>query len=621
MRRLRPASLLFLGSLLALLAAAPAAAEDAGAIAGRITDDASGAALVEVRVEIWRPGSPRELVTETFTAADGSYEASGIAPGSYLVTASKAGYRAEYYPDLPLFDNGTLLAVEVRASATTTGIDLALTRGGRILARVITAETGAPPELPADGACLVAVWQVGRWPTGPGLPCAADGTVEIDGLLPGRYYLATVYVSGRATYLYGVGSCNLLLPSRLCSEEGATAIEVRAGEDSGPFLLPVEKEATLSGHLHFAEAPAGPAREVRLRVFDEEGRELAPLQANATGPVTDFQLSGLAPGRFHLIAEGQGVWQSFAWPRVACDRWFCDPLRGEAIAVAPGAVAAGLDFSFAPLGAYTGCVPSDTVLCLDQGRYRVAATWRDFAGARGVAAARQLEDGFGYFYFFSPGNLEVAVKLRNDCRRLDGHHFTFAAAGLTNVAVELEVQDTLTGATGFYSNLLGEIFTPFLDGVSFATCDVEPAASAGGEPAAPPADLWAASDAELLPRESADAACVADPADPSSLCLGGRFRVRASWRDEVLLGDGEGRPITADTGAFTFVDGGGIDLVVKMLDACATPLPGHWFFAAGLTDARVELRIEDLETGGTRLYTSPGGPFAPIFDLGAFPCN
>jgi hypothetical protein len=105
------------------------------------------------------------------------------------------------------------------------------------------------------------------------------------------------------------------------------------------------------------------------------------------------------------------------------------------------------------------------------------------------------------------------------------------------------------------------------------------------------------------------------------LCLGDRrFAVQSAWEANGQGGAGRAANITRDTGRFSFFQPGNIELVVKVLDACA--LNGHfWVFAGGLTNVETTVTVTDTTTGATRTYENPAGtPFAPVQDTAAFPC-
>lgn len=105
--------------------------------------------------------------------------------------------------------------------------------------------------------------------------------------------------------------------------------------------------------------------------------------------------------------------------------------------------------------ASSGCVPSSTVFCAGEGgRFRVSVEWQDFAGV--VGDGRVLDIGrrdSGIFWFFSPENLEMLVKVLDGCGVND--HFWVFAAATTTVRYTLTVTDLSTGEVAVYENPLG----------------------------------------------------------------------------------------------------------------------------------------------------------------------
>ena len=98
------------------------------------------------------------------------------------------------------------------------------------------------------------------------------------------------------------------------------------------------------------------------------------------------------------------------------------------------------------------CVPTPGKLCLQGDRFAVTAAWKDFAGHTGTAVA--LTADTGYFWFFSPTNVEVVAKVL-DGRGLNGKFWLFYGA-LSNVEYTLTVTDTQTGAVKTYKNPSGQ---------------------------------------------------------------------------------------------------------------------------------------------------------------------
>ncbi|HEX2253754.1 MAG TPA: hypothetical protein VHQ65_10855 [Thermoanaerobaculia bacterium] len=113
------------------------------------------------------------------------------------------------------------------------------------------------------------------------------------------------------------------------------------------------------------------------------------------------------------------------------------------------------------------CVPGDAALCLGAGaRFRVEAAWSAPGAGSGTGHAVPRTADTGTFWFFDAANLELVVKVLDGCG-VDGHHWVFAA-GLTNVAVEITVTDTTTGAERRYTNPQRTPFQPVQDTRAFA---------------------------------------------------------------------------------------------------------------------------------------------------------
>lgn len=113
------------------------------------------------------------------------------------------------------------------------------------------------------------------------------------------------------------------------------------------------------------------------------------------------------------------------------------------------------------------CVPNDTTLCLNQDRFRVRVSWTDFQGNRGPGRTVQgcASDDSGLLWFFGPENWEMLMKVLDGCG-LNDHYWVFFAA-TTNVAYEVTVTDTLTGAQKVYTNPLGNAAPSVTDTSAF----------------------------------------------------------------------------------------------------------------------------------------------------------
>ncbi len=106
---------------------------------------------------------------------------------------------------------------------------------------------------------------------------------------------------------------------------------------------------------------------------------------------------------------------------------------------------------------------------------------------------------------------------------------------------------------------------------------------------------------------------------PTRLCLGdGRFQVETRWRTGAgVSGDGQAVQLTRDTGYFWFFRDTNVEMVLKVLDACAVN-NRFWVFSAGLTNVEVDILVTDVLTGQTATYNNPlDRPFPPILDTNA----
>ncbi|HWN41199.1 MAG TPA: CSLREA domain-containing protein [Thermoanaerobaculia bacterium] len=144
------------------------------------------------------------------------------------------------------------------------------------------------------------------------------------------------------------------------------------------------------------------------------------------------------------------------------------------------------------------CVPGGTVLCLQDGRFRLTIRWRTEPHARGeFAQAVPLTDDTGNFWFFAPENLEVMVKVLNGCG-LNQRWWVFAS-GLTDVGFDLEVWDLRTFRIWFDHHEPGKTYPPRLDTNAFDCALPARSAAAEGVPAGP-----ASPAAVLLVTKTAD---------------------------------------------------------------------------------------------------------------------
>jgi hypothetical protein len=115
-----------------------------------------------------------------------------------------------------------------------------------------------------------------------------------------------------------------------------------------------------------------------------------------------------------------------------------------------------------------GCQPDATTLCLGAGdRFRVTARWTA-QGESDEARSIPLALDTGSFWFFNPANVELTLKVLDGCAVND--RFWVFVSGLTNVRVDITVEDTRTGSTWTHRNPAGTPFQPRLDTDALDVC-------------------------------------------------------------------------------------------------------------------------------------------------------
>lgn len=109
-----------------------------------------------------------------------------------------------------------------------------------------------------------------------------------------------------------------------------------------------------------------------------------------------------------------------------------------------------------------------TRLTLHGGRFVVTARYRSEDGLAGVGMPIPVSDMSGLFWFFSPENPELIVKLIDACSV--NERYWFFCSGLTDLAVDLHVRDNWTGEERVYVTQGGRGFLPVLDLDNLEAC-------------------------------------------------------------------------------------------------------------------------------------------------------
>lgn len=275
-----------------------------------------------------------------------------------------------------------------------------------------------------------------------------------------------------------------------------------------------------------------------------------------------------------------------------------------------GVLASRAFSSFVP-----GCVPDAETLCLNGGRFEVKVIWRDFIGQSGRGFGAMLTSDTGYFWFFSPDNIEVVLKVL-DARTINDQWWVFYGA-LSTVEYTITVRDTTTGESKTYFNPSGNLASvgdiealPGYEPTALAALDQQlrlEASRLGLGPATP----------ELEASPVAMGTCVPSA---TTLCVqNNRFRVEVAWFTPAA-GSGVGKAITLtnETGYFWFFSPNNVELVLKVLDGGAINSK-WWVFYGALSDVQYTVTVTDTISGLVKVYQNPAGNLGSIADIDAFP--
>ena len=484
---------------------------------------------------------------------------------------------------------------------------------------------GSRPDLPPVG-----------WPAGPGVDVVdlGAGSLPSVALVPGGVVIARILSDETmAVVLLGLNGrprgVERILHAPLPQDfENQLTVRV-AADETGRFVVAWHElqrpavDRLRAQRFDAAGTPVGEPIDLVTRPFDPEephrGLLLGDVESRRDGTLlvawTDGWLSAFCSGGCSRYEEGGAVHASiFAADGTLLGDATAPPgdlTWGVQLELAGGAAAAGERWVFPYQGrsieqaavAFDPCDADADALCLAD-RFEVRVEWRTGESTR-VGRPASMTADTGAFWFFSPSNVELVVKVL-DGTAVNGKHWVFFAS-LTDVEFDLVVTDTLTGVERRYHNSRGTL-------ASRADTDAFPAAGGSG---APPA---AGSSATLAapPPARAVAASTTEDCPSGALCLAdGRFVVTAKWR----LPDREGAatPIgwTGESGSFWFFSPGNVELLVKVLDGRA--VNGHfWLFYASLSDVDFDLEVLDATSGQRRTYHNPRGTMASRADVDAF---
>ncbi len=306
-----------------------------GAISGIVTDAATSAPLAGVNVSIWT--SNFGFATSTTTDSAGVYTTfASLETGTYFaVTSNSLGYIDELYDDFNcvaftcVIESGT--PISVTSGTTTTGVNFALTAGGRISGTVIDAATSAPL---AD--VFVEIHrQDGRILTSS-ITDAAGNYISGTGLPTGTYYVTTFNSSGYIDELYD----NIICVN--CSSTSGTPIAVTTGATTSGINFALDVGGMISGTVT-DERTGAPIADRTVNIFDSGGTIIDSGRTDDSGNYTNSR--GLPAGSYYVQTFLGGGYINEIYDNIPCPTLQCNVTTGTPVQVTPGATTKGIDFA------------------------------------------------------------------------------------------------------------------------------------------------------------------------------------------------------------------------------------------------------------------------------------
>ncbi|MEM1247207.1 MAG: reprolysin-like metallopeptidase [Acidobacteriota bacterium] len=273
-----------------------------------------------------------------------------------------------------------------------------------------------------------------------------DGLARIEGLAPDTPHTFRLRLTGTGT-AGPEASITTYSASGPCREEALCLL-------GGRFEIDVAWRDARSGNSGRGSADRFPGSDQSgtFWFFDESNVELVVKMLDGTSLNDRFW-------HYYGALSDVEYWISVRDTRTEEQRTYHNP-QGELCG------AADVD-AFVPLSASTpsllqslpaastyACNGDTDALCLGDGRFEVRVDWKNPRSqgdaGRGMPRADVSTDETGFFWFFDPRNIELAVKLL-DGTPINGHYW-FYWGGLSDVEYQIEVKDTLTGNLALYTN-------------------------------------------------------------------------------------------------------------------------------------------------------------------------
>jgi hypothetical protein len=325
--------------------------EHTGGISGSVTDAAGLAGVAGARVDFLTPSGA--MVSSSNTVAAGTYTSPALPAGSYLVRAqgpSGTSYMTEVFSGLTCAPCTVTdgMPVTVASGATTTGVNLALQRGGQISGTIRDGITNDPV-----GSIVVDIFDSTGASVGVTSPSLATTGAYTSGGLPAGTYYARARVSpgapeGSRGYIRTLYNG---VPCSGCSPLAGTPIVVAANVVTGNTNFLLARGGTIAGHIKDAVTNL-PIQGVTVQLFNSGGLVAGFATTGVDGNY--LPVEGLGDGTYYARTTNGRGYLNQVYAAFACQAANCTPTSGTPIPVVGGAAVTGKDFALSPGGRVAG---------------------------------------------------------------------------------------------------------------------------------------------------------------------------------------------------------------------------------------------------------------------------
>lgn len=310
-----------------------------GSLSGQVTHAPSGAPVLNHRVFAYN--SVGDFVGQATTDEMGNYELTSLHPGNYYLRSSDGSggpvFLDEIYPDIPCYDSGCPVLsgqpIAVALNNAVSDIDFALDVYGKISGSVTSSTNDQN------------IWVDIRLYDENGAFVDSDyaSLFSIERLMPGTYYLvATDFDYTNEVY-------DDLPCAGPCVPTDGTPITIDLNETINGLHFSLDPNGYISGIV--TNADGEPILDAMAIAYDASGTPQRTAYTNSQGHYTLDNIASNVPTYVRISAYG---YRSEVYDNIPCLN--CDPTKGKAIIVRPGATTRHVNFTLEP----TDTTPANT---------------------------------------------------------------------------------------------------------------------------------------------------------------------------------------------------------------------------------------------------------------------